>query len=404
MGFDKKKAGNNAPGNPFDMKQDVYDAYRQDFEEGYFSTGDVCNVRCVFCLAQWNPPGIIKSLGRFLTMEEIEHFSALYLKKADNIGSARYVYPGDFMLHPDVEKILKFLEGHHFLSHESRICTNVINLDEEKIKIVKRLNLPLSISLHALNSVFQKSIAGTSDKKDERVDERAVEALNFLNKYNVDYRVTIVAMNSTLRSGALENTVKYLKSCKARDIKIAKPGYTKYTPPDIVKELDLDLKVLFEFVRGLKKRYEMDIDMYWSRSDALMVDDIFYALTNFFKTDPELKRKKILFLCSKNVANIMRNVLKILKVKNCAVEAVYSETFGGNIECAGLLLVDDYLCAIKNFLLKTPEFKPDVIVVPKASFPANLQDLKMVSIHEIEKQYGIPVKCCTVKILNNPAC
>lgn len=366
------------------MPEDVYWAYKKDFQSCYFTVGNVCNANCFFCSQKWNPPGIIKDLKRFLTMEEVTHFTNQYLNKAICIGSACHVNSGEFFLHPHAAEILNLLAAKNKLSPHTPIFTNGMALSEKHIKIIKKLNLCLYLSLNTADITTRKNIMGGSCKN----NRNAIDSIAILDKYNVDYHVWIIPLRNTLNTGNVENTIKYLKNSKMKTIVFHKPGYTKYTPSYITKELTIPEKELFDFALSMNKKYDVTIDIArLSVSERAM--EILGKLHKLFNNSKHLNSKSKLFLCAETVKDILPLILTKMGIQNYKIQIVKSKVFGGNVDCAGLLLVEDYLCALKEFLEQKQNKKPEFLILPRVSFDINMEDLSMTSISKIENRYKI---------------
>jgi len=68
---------------------------------------------------------------------------------------------------------------------------------------------------------------------------------------------------------------------------------------------------------------------------------------------------------------------------------VKNHTFGGTIRAAGLLTVDDYVDAYKEYCESNEE--PAAIIVPQISFNYLGKDLKGRHFEELKKRIGKPV-------------
>lgn len=366
------------------MPRDMYEAYKKDFQNYIVTVGNVCSANCFFCSQKWNPPGVIKDLKRFLTMKEIKRFTNLYSDRVNLIASAYHTNSGEFFLHPNAAEILDFLATKNKLSNNALIFTNGMNLTVEHIKIIKKLNLYLYLSLNSANITTRGKIMGGSYLK----NKNAIDSVNMLDKYDVNYSVWIVPLQSTLNNGDLESTIRYLKNSKVESIVIHRPGYTKYTPSHIANELTIPDKELLDFILLMKQRYKVNLDI--ERLSAISkFRNIFYVLSELFKNAKHLNNKRKLFLCAETVKDILPLVLKKMEMQNYKIKVVKSKVFGGNVDCAGLLLVEDYICAIKEFLEQKQNKKPDIIILPRISFDINMEDLSMAPVRKIENRYEL---------------
>lgn len=71
---------------------------------------------------------------------------------------------------------------------------------------------------------------------------------------------------------------------------------------------------------------------------------------------------------------------------HCKIVKVINNTFGGNIQCAGLLTVDDFIYAIDNEMIKG-----DAILLPSSPFNYKGVDIKGEHYSKIEDYTGVPV-------------
>ncbi len=362
------------------MEKSIYDAYKKDFQNGIVTVGNICSANCFFCSQNYNPPGVIQSLKRFLSIEEIKHFINLYLNKVKWIASGIHTNSGEFFLHPNAAEILNFLGTKKKLDGIG-IFTNGMNLTIEHIKLIKKLNLFLYLSLNSANVVSRMNIMDGSYLG----NRNAINSLEILDRYSVEYSVWVVPFNSALNNGDLENSIKYLKNYKCRNVKIHRPGYTKYTPLDIAKELAISDRVLLDFILNMRKRYKINITF-----EVLFglekIKIIFGAIRMLFNNKMYSKKRK-LFLCSYGMKEIVISMLKTNRFDKYNIKVVKSNVFGGNVDCAGLLLVEDFVLAIDEFLKQNKDKKPEVLILPRRSFDINLEDLSMVSPRILETKY-----------------
>jgi len=371
--------------HPLEMPGDIYEAYKRDFQMGILTVGNVCSANCFFCSQKWNPPGVIRDLRRFLTLKEIEHFSSLHPSKIAMIASAHHTNSGEFFLHPDAVEILDFMADTDKLSPNAEIFTNGMNLTEAHVRAIKKLNLNLYISLNSADVEIRKKMMGGTLEK----NKHAIEVTRLLDEYDVDYYAWIVPLKSTLENGDTEKTIRYLDKTRVKSIQIHRPGYTKLAPAHIAEDLTIPDKTLLEFSLSMREKYQVHINVV-ILSPQLKCQHIFNRLAALFRNVSDLPAKKKLFLCSKSVENELPLVLKSMKIENYDLHLVPSKVFGGNIDCSGLILVEDYLDAIEAFLVQEKNGEPEVLILPGGSFDINLEDLSMAPAQKIQDRFGIP--------------
>jgi len=102
---------------------------------------------------------------------------------------------------------------------------------------------------------------------------------------------------------------------------------------------------------------------------------------------------KTLLLASEFGYSVLRAILELLQIRDDRAEAVMVKnlTFGGTIMAAGLLTVDDYEAAFKEWQTGKEE-RPGQILLPEESFNSLGLDLKYRQWSEFEVSAQTPVK------------
>lgn len=367
----------------------TYLAYKKDFQNGVVTVGNVCNADCFFCSQKWNPPGVLQDLRRFLTLEEIKYFSNLYLKEVNGVGSGIHNNSGEFFLHPHALEILNLLAAANKIRNPIPLFTNGTELNEEIIKTCKKLGLYLSVSLNSTNPEVRTDMMGGCYER----NKKAIDSIAKLDKYDVNYCVWIVPLRSNLENGDLEQTIRDLRESKADNIFIHLPGYTKYTPSQMLKELIISQKELRQFVSDMRQKYKIKIFLEIPAIEECFIN-ILLKLSRLFKKKKYLNKKKKLFLCAQSVENVFPLVLQKMQIQKYEIRSVKSTVFGGSVECAGLLLVEDYIKAIADFLEKEGHERPDYVFLPRNSFDVNKEDLSMNSVMSIKDKYNVKLVVC----------
>ncbi|MBF7083146.1 DUF512 domain-containing protein [Desulfallas sp. Bu1-1] len=100
---------------------------------------------------------------------------------------------------------------------------------------------------------------------------------------------------------------------------------------------------------------------------------------------------RVLLLTSVLARNIINNALLRLKSRHfVTVIPVSNKLFGGSINTAGLLVVDDMVAAMQDFFAQF--HRPDLVLLPRAPFDHRGRDLTGKSWREIEQHLGLPVQ------------
>ena len=108
-----------------------------------------------------------------------------------------------------------------------------------------------------------------------------------------------------------------------------------------------------------------------------------------------LKPKKCLICTTELMQNSLKQALKMLDFytkydTDIRIKVVESEWLGGNILLGDLMVTDDYISVIKEFLNENPE-PLDLVFIPRSGFGAWKRDLRGKPVVEIERSCGVPV-------------
>jgi hypothetical protein len=370
---------------PPNIPDDLYEYYRYEFQAGTVTIGSPCGVNCFFCSEKWNPPGLIKSIERYLTFEEVCHFAEAYLPKALWIGDwNRRIASGEFFCHPRSADILHYLASTQKLFDGTLITTNGMDLTTDHLQIIKQVGAVVCLSLPAYDTDVRQRIMGGPTEK----HETAVCAASELDSLGIPYGVGIVPTRDALDGGDMQRLVEHLTAARPQDITVYRPGYTKYTPPQFSERLSITHDELFRFVARMQAEHGVNIHYAFPAGESMRGELAFM----FSQWPPHFGGKTKLFLCSQPVKDALKSCLRDIEMRDYHVRAVTSGLFGGNIDCAGLLTIDDYIRAIDEFL--AGHAKPELLVMPWASFPIDRQDVSGNSVHAIREKYGVKVALC----------
>ena len=363
---------------PEKMSDDVYNACVKEYKYGTVYVGSPCNLKCFYCSEFWNPPNLIPDHGGFLTIDEIKHFLTFVSddldKHLDYIG-ASITRAGEFFLHPQSLEILEYIKDKGFTLN--LIDTNGMHITEEHAKILVGGWID-DVAVHLTN------YNGTK------------EGLDWLDKYNINYSISIIPSRMELDSTRLDSWVESLQSHKARWITLGKPGYTKYTPKKLQEKLMISEEEMWFISKKLQKKYPkipitVDIDLSaYGMAGAEILLSIQFIIKHHIR---DVYKDKVLFLIAKSVEGIFEEIVEFLTpIKNYKVITVKNKTFGGNIKVAGLLTVDDYISEIEEVLKSG--YNPEFIVCSNDSFLYDNEDLRGLTPKSIEDRFDISTIIC----------
>lgn len=185
--------------------------------------------------------------------------------------------------------------------------------------------------------------------------------------------------------GIISDSPAYIAGLKTGDIVAAVNGKQVYSRVDAYNKLFAASKPEVSFIRN-EKLMSCIIDKDKNSSSGLIFN---------YDIDPEdadrIRRtvrkfdsKKCLMLVSKLGYGIMSKVLE--DYKELEVKVAVNNFFGGNIICAGLLVLEDIEAALKQ-----QDKLPEVMFLPEIMFDEKGRDLTGRHYMELEEKYGINV-------------
>ncbi|MHB1419513.1 MAG: radical SAM protein [Bacillota bacterium] len=198
-----------------------------------------CNVRCVFCSHQQNPPGVRVYEVPSLDIGQVEQlFPFLDAGRKVVIGeSATTLKEGEPLTHPQVMQILEKVRE-AFPTTPVELTTNGSLLSPEKIKRLAKL-APLELNL-SLNSA---SVKGRLLLMQDRQAETAIKAGGALTEAGIPFHGSVVAMPWINGWDDLRQTLIDFDRVGARTVRVFLPGHTRLAPdflrcpPDLREKL-----------------------------------------------------------------------------------------------------------------------------------------------------------------------
>ncbi|MDW7672980.1 MAG: radical SAM protein [Bacillota bacterium] len=187
-----------------------------------------CNVQCIFCSHKNNPRGIKVVSCAYRPLEKVlEALDFLDPNQKIVIGeSTTRIIEGEPFSHPDILEILKQVRG-RFSTTPLYITTNGNNLTEKVVEqLAELMPIELTISLNSSNIDIRRMIMGADGSG-------GIEAIALLQKFQIPYHGSIVAMPWRTGWLDLEQTVKTLNHYGAQTVRIFLPGYTNKTEANL---------------------------------------------------------------------------------------------------------------------------------------------------------------------------
>ncbi|MBU0460956.1 MAG: hypothetical protein KJ574_00055 [Nanoarchaeota archaeon] len=345
--------------------KDAYESARGDYENGTFTCGTNCQSRCRFCLDGFLPDTVMRRIP-LLAPDEIMHFLHYLSKKITYVASSFHSKSGELLDSPYCLQILKLLK--YFMAKPGLIITNGKNLSKEAIEIMKDLNVDVGISVNTFNPELRARF--THDKGNIPY----IEKINLLRNKRISYHTSIVPFNTLIETGDIFDTIEMLLANDPRCIiRINPPSSSKYSEPEMIKELAIDYeKLKKELTNKYSDNMRFSDDADYERN-ALLKELLMKTKENLEKICSD--GKKTLILCPESSFD---------QLKTLASDSITVRKVDSSLEftkpSTGVLIVEDYRISIN----KEPETF-ERIILPRNSFDVNFDDISLININELWK-------------------
>jgi len=190
----------------------------------------VCNVRCVFCSHRQNPPGIesyfLPPLG-WGDLEELVDFLSPERKVVIGESTTR-IMEGEPFTHPRIIDLLKMIRG-KLPEVSIQITTNGTLLTRKIIKELKAMApLEVVISLNSACTEKREILMG------RHPSAQALEAVKLMAEEGLSFHGSMVPLPWLTGWDDAAKTIDFLDRHQARTIRIFLPGFTRYSPEEMV--------------------------------------------------------------------------------------------------------------------------------------------------------------------------
>ncbi|MBI2440281.1 MAG: radical SAM protein [Lentisphaerae bacterium] len=369
---------------------DEWLATNRDFAQ--LSISAVCNSRCIFCSNRQNPFAVTSNIFRDLADIKLQlslmlsHYAGP-IRLSDSLPGR--ISEGEAFLHPDFFKILELIRR-RFLTNPLCFTTNGSMLDATFLKNLAQFRpIELTVSMHSTRPELWAYIF----KKKESDALRALNALALIREHRLSLIGAIVTLPELCGWRDLERTYANFVAQGAKSTIIWWPGYTKHAPPEMLRDLQCPLADFTDFVARMRRKHPIPL---LAMPDMRAPPDIAIKTIMNLTLCGNLKNagghyRQVIWLTSQAAAERLAAAVKAQApaFANChQVFPVKNETYGGNIFCAGLLQVGDFIQAGRAALVRWPA--ADLFLVPAVAFDDLLRDLQKVPAYRIAEELNRP--------------
>ncbi len=218
----------------------------------------------------------------------------------------------------------------------------------------------------------------------------ATDAFQLIKEAGFQLEATIVPMPNMIGYDDIEKSVKFLSNF-TRYVIIYAPGFSRFVPDDLKKKMDTDYKELSYFFTKMRKAHNMNLDFISDPLKPLLFTPHQYMINTYnnnFRNPLWLFSEAAYERGSKIIQSYQDSV-----PNNHYFAPVKNETYGGNINVAGLLMVDDFDKAIEKTLkeAKKKNIEIDLLILPIIAFDKFGEDLTCKNYSELYDKYKIHI-------------
>ncbi len=189
-----------------------------------------CNMSCIFCSHQHNPPGIHAYSFQPLPAEQIMHLlECLDPGRKIIIGeSATRLREGEPLTHPHIIPILESLRK-RYPSTLIQVTTNGSLLTEALMdKLAALQPLELVISLNSATRAIRARLMS------DRRFAQTLEAVTSLSALGIPFHGSVVGLPHLVGWNDIEKTARFLQNCGALSIRYLVAGFSRYFSPELL--------------------------------------------------------------------------------------------------------------------------------------------------------------------------
>lgn len=254
-GFKLKNLNNWIIDNPFSDPAVIYNHCARQ-----------CAAKCKFCYLKGNPPdlSISKSKCPADINEILTRIKYYDPENGKALFNSSYEYR-ETLQYPYIKDVLS--EIRKKTSEPFFITTNGAVLNEDMVKYLEEIKpLLLIVSIIVINEGLRNKLVNSPD------DHVAINSITLLKKYNIPY-VASITMWPDISFEDLERTIEYCDKNNPYYIRIALPGFTKYSFPDEPFETETYWKETIAFVRKIRSKYKSPILIFPPIVEEVMFDE-----------------------------------------------------------------------------------------------------------------------------------
>lgn len=298
-----------------------------------------CDAKCAYCSNESNAFETL--LTKFRDIKEIEKiiyatpfFEGPILLNESLPGR---ISEGEALIHPKFFDILDLIRRK--FDNPIGITTSGSRLTPETIERLSRYS-PVQVTMSVPSTT--KDYWTELFKLKDRHYDNAMNSFDLMRQCGIHYQVNMTPMPSYVGYDDVEKTFNFLSEKGVRFLQLYTPGYTKYTPENMIHKMTFDKQEMSAFVEKMAYKYGMIVSWPLDPNGVLNISygPIVKQLHDFVYDGIE---QSYWFSSTAAVDRFHKKMVDFTKTvpHRVNVVEVKNYNYGGNIECSGLWVIKD---------------------------------------------------------------
>jgi len=289
---------------------------------------------------------------------------------------------GEAFLHPDFFKILSLIRK-KYPFNTLHIFSNCLSIDRQFINALSKFR-PVSVtaSIHSTDpekwaEIFNRSVADA---------KKTLKTFSLFREFKISLKGSIVPLPGICTWYEIGEVVSFLVEQGAESLSFFNPGYTDFTPSEIVDKIICPLEDFTEYIQGFKSRNTLPVFPFPDLKGSLNipVEKIVRQTLEGNRNNGFGSYEKVIWLVSEAVYPRLETIFRDQTFPNKQIIfPVKNRSYGGNVIVSGLLGVSDFIYAGKEAIEKYKD--ADLFLVPAAPFDFYNFDLFHVPAYKISE-------------------
>lgn len=298
-----------------------------------------CDAKCAYCSNESNAFETL--LTKFRDIKEIEKvlYATPYINGPIILNESLpgRISEGEALIHPKFFDILKLIRRK--FNNPIALTTSGSRFTPETLEKLSHY-LPVEVTM-SVPSTTREYWTELFKLKDRHFDN-AMNSFDLMKQHGIFYQVNMTPMPAYVGYNDVEKTIRFVAEKGVKHIQLYTPGYTKFTPPEILDRMKFDKEEMSQFIRDMSYKYGIVINWPLDPNTSLLInyDSIMNQLKQFVFNGVE---RSYWFTSTAAIDRFHKKIAEFTRTipHQVVVVEVKNYNYGGNIEASGLWVIKD---------------------------------------------------------------